>query len=269
MLKEFLTIGRSDFINKTFQWTSSDTKEEYQKAIKTKDIPYGPEDITYVYNEHGFRCDRFDLESPYRILFAGCSMTEGIGVPLKDLWAKQMHIMICQKLQIDIPYWNIATAGAGLDHMVRHLYNVKDLLKPQIIISYLPNKVRRERWADDNWSAWDAETPFWKWPFKLDNETETFLNDRYINYQTEKNIAMLDMILKELDCMFLYSSSMEDFSISDYIQSPRYVQRHHVPEQYDFGRDGIHAGPKTNAIMAERAFEYFWPTIEQRLTIRK
>ena len=274
MPNEFLATGRLDFINKTFNWTSSDTEEEYLNAIKTKEIPYGPGDITYRYNNYGFRCDDFfDYHTtPYRVLFAGCSMTEGIGVALDDLWAKQMHRMICDKLGVQIPYWNVATAGAGLDHLVRYLYNLKDLLRPQIVISYLPSNVRRERWNGDHWSVWEAsegEQLFWKWPIKVDKKVETFMNERYIEYQTEKNFAMLDMILNELDCMFLYSSSMENFSISNYIHSPRYIQRDHVPEQYDFGRDGIHAGPKTNTIMAERAFEFFWPTIEQRLTITK
>lgn len=269
MLKEFLTVGRSDYINQTYKWISSDTEEEYIRAIKDKDIPYGPNDVEYNYNNFGFRCDNFESwnHHPYRILYAGCSMTEGIGLPLQDVWAKQMHQMICQNLNCNIPYWNIATAGSGIDQMIRYLYNLKDIIKPQIIISYLPNTVRRERWTDDAWSSWDVETSFWTWPIKIEREKEVFLNQRFINYQTEKNLAMLDMILNEIDCNFLYSSSMPDFKISNYIQSNRYIQRDHLPEQYDYARDGIHAGPKTNSIMAREAFEYFWPYIKQRLTI--
>lgn len=256
--KEFLRIVRPNLINKTLQWADSDNEEQYNKV---KDhVPYGPTDIEYKYNNYGFRCDDFDHWSnhPYRILFAGCSMTEGTGVPLKDLWAKQLHSMICNRIG-NIPYWNVATAGSGLDHMVRYLYNTKDLLKPQLIISYVPEKVRRERWFEDRWSVWNLG-------IDIEKDTKIMLEEKYVEYQTEKNLAMLDMILNELDCTFLYSSSAEDFSISNYIKSPRYIQKQHIPEQYDFGRDGLHAGPKTNSIMAERAFEYFWPTIEQRLT---
>lgn len=269
MLKEFFIIGRSEFVDQTFEWISSDTLEEFKKAIIEKEIPYGPNDIEYKYNNYGFRCDNFEHweKHPYRIVFAGCSMTEGIGLPLKDVWAKQMHQMICQKLNYEIPYWNIATAGSGIDQMVRYIYNLKDIIKPQIIISYLPNSVRRERWTDDNWSSWDVETSFWTWPIKIEREKEIFLNQRFINYQTEKNIAMLDILLNQLDCSFLYSSSMPEFSISDYIKSNRYIQKQHLPEQYDYARDGIHAGPKTNSILAKEAFEYFWPYIQQRLTL--
>lgn len=268
MLKEFLTIGRSNFINQTFQWTSSDTEEEYYRAIKEKEIPYGLNDIEYRYNNYGFRCDDFDnhTKHSYRILFAGCSMTEGIGLPLEDIWAKKLHQLISHNLDYNIPYWNIATAGAGLDQMIRYLYNLIDTLKPQIIISYLPNTVRRERWTDDTWSSWNCETNFWSWGFKMDKQQEVFLNQRFINYQTEKNLALLDILLKQIDCQFLYSSSMPEFDILDYIQSDRYIRKDHLPEQYDYARDGIHAGPRTNAIMAERAFEYFWPYVKERLT---
>lgn len=269
MLKEFLSIGRQDYANKSFNWISSDTEENYYQVLKNKDIPYGTSDIIYSYNNYGFRCDNFDHYSiiPYRILFAGCSMTEGIGLPLEATWAKLFHNMVCNELGIVIPYWNIATAGAGLDHLVRYVYNLKDFIRPQIIISYLPNNARRERWLDDSWSVWDLdETTLWKWPIKIEQSKETFLNERFIEYQTEKNLALLDMMLSEINCTFLYSSSTENFSISDYFNSTRYIQKHHIPEQYDFARDGIHAGPKTNLIMAERAFNFFWPYIEQRLT---
>jgi hypothetical protein len=259
-MPEFLKIVRPDLANQTFNWMTPDTEEEYKKNNKITDVLYGPTDITYTYNNYGFRCDNFDSweNYPYRILFAGCSMTEGIGLPLQDSWAKQVHSMICERMNFNIPFWSVASAGAGIDHMVRYIYNIKDLLKPQIIISYLPDKVRRERWNEDRWSAWSLD-------LLVEKNTRIMLDERFIMYQTEKNLAMLNMILKELDCYFLYSSSMNDFKISDYVDSHRIIHRDHIPEQYDVARDCIHAGPKTNKIMAERAFEYFWPKIENKL----
>ena len=74
---EFLRIIRPDLVNKTLYWADSDTEEQYNK-VKDR-VPYGPNDITYKYNNYGFRCDDFTdwRENPIRILFAGCSMTEG------------------------------------------------------------------------------------------------------------------------------------------------------------------------------------------------
>jgi hypothetical protein len=157
-----------------------------------------------------------------------------------------------------MPYWTVASGGTGIDQMVRYIYNLKDLLRPQIIISYLPSAERRELAFETRWGIWTLDLLEGK-------DTKIFLDEKLISYQSEKNMAMLDLILKDIDSIFLFSSSMHDFTLSDYIDSPRFVQRPHVPEQYDISRDGIHAGPKTNEIMAERVFEYFSPIIAERL----
>lgn len=259
-MPEFLKLIREEFVNKSFNWKDSDSQENY----KEQNNLYSPHSITYKYNNYGFRCDDFDNweNYPYRVLFAGCSMTEGTGLPLEDIWAKQVHKMICDKIGVSIPFWSVASAGSGIDHMVRYLYNVKDLLKPQIIISYVPDKVRRERWFEDRWSVWSLD-------LDVERNTKIMLDTKFVEYQTEKNLAILNLILNQLDCYFLYSSSMNDFSISDYINSPLIIQKDHKPEQYDYARDGLHAGPRTNKIMAHQAFDYFWPIIEQKLTLAK
>lgn len=258
--KEFFKIVRSNLANKTFKWMTADTEENYKKIVRLMEVPYGPTDIEYKYNNYGFRCDDFEdwTKHPYRILYAGCSMTEGIGLPLNDIWATLLHKKICKALNVNIPFWTIASGGTGIDQMVRYLYNVKDLLRPQIVISYLPSKERRELAFETRWGPWSLETVEGR-------DTKVFLNEDLVEYHTEKNLAMIDMILSEIDCQFLFSSSMADFNITNYIDSPRFVQRPHVPEQYDVARDGIHAGPNTNVIMADRAFEFFLPHIAKKL----
>lgn len=258
--KQFLQLMRPEKANKTFNWMPIDTEDNYYKVIKTTKVPYGPNDFDYKYNNYGFRCDDFDdwRKFPYRILFAGCSMTEGIGVPLEDVWPKILHKKICEHYEIEMPFWSVAVGGTGIDQLVRYIYNAKDLLRPHIIISYLPSKERREPAFEIPWGHWSLDYPDGK-------NTRVFLDPGLIEYQTEKNLAMLDMILKEINCTFLFSSSMWDFNISDYIDSPRFIQRPHIPEQYDLGRDGLHAGPETNKIMAERVFNDFRPKIEELL----
>lgn len=257
---QFLKIVRAN-ANVVSKWApAADTEENYNKINGTHNLPYGPNDIEYRYNNYGFRCDDFESweKHPYRILFAGCSMTDGTGLPIDDIWAKILHKKLCEHYDIVMPYWTIAAGGTGIDHMVRCIYNLKTFLRPQVIISYLPNKGRRELAFDTHWGPWSLDTPEGK-------DTKVFLEERLIDYQTEKNIAMLEMILNEIDCSFLFSSSMWDFDIKDYTGSPRFVQRPHVPEQYDIARDGIHAGPNTNIIMADRAFEFFGPIIAEKL----
>ncbi len=262
MEHQFLNVLRPELANKTLKWVTADNEENYKNVIKTTKVPYGPEDISYVYNNYGFRCDDFGNynDFPIRILFAGCSMTEGVGLPLEDTWPKILHKKICEHYKIQIPFWTVAAGGTGIDQLVRYVYNLKDVLRPQLIISYLPESSRRELAFELPWGHWSLDTPEGK-------NTKIFLDERLIAYFTEKNIAMLEMILNEIDCTFLFSSSMYDFDIKSYTQSPRFIQRPHVPEQYDIARDGIHAGPETNKIMAERAFEYFNPIIAEKLNL--
>lgn len=259
-MAQFMKLYRPDLANKSFDWMTADTEENYKQVIKTTKVPYGPGDFKYTYNNNGFRCDDFDnwKKFPYRILFAGCSMTEGIGLPLEDVWPKILHKKICEFYNIEMPFWTVASGGTGIDQLVRYIYNAKDFLRPHIIISYLPSKERRELSFETRWGHWSLDTPEGR-------NTRIFLEPDLIEYQTEKNIAMLDMILKDINCTFLFSSCQADFNIKDYIDSPRFVQRPHVPEQYDLARDGIHAGPATNKIMAERVFDDFRPKIEELL----
>lgn len=254
-MQQFMKIDRIIVVNKTLDWMPADTEEQYQKISKTMKVPYGPGDITYKYNNYGFRCDDFDHweNYPYRILFAGCSITEGIGVPLEDLWAKKLHKMICDKIGEYIPYWTIASGGTGLDHMVRYLHNLKDLLKPQIIISYLPMDVRRERWNEDRWSVWSLEV-------NSEKHTTILMDENFTSYQTEKNLVMLEMLLEEMDSWFLCSSGHE-FGLD------RIINKEISLNQIDYGRDGIHAGPKSNEIYSQIAFESFWPIIEEKLNL--
>lgn len=252
-MQEFLKLDRSIVVNKTLDWLPVDTKEQYERVSKTMDIPYGPNDITYKFNNYGFRCDDFNSweNYPYRILFAGCSMTEGIGVPLEDLWAKKLHTKIVNKIGFEIPYWTIASGATGLDHMSRYLFHLKDMLRPQIIISHLPSNVRRERWHEDRWSIWNLD-------YDIDKHTAILADENLVNYQTEKNLAMINIMLEEIDSWFFCSSDI-DISLSRFIKKDIFL------EQIDFGRDGLHAGPKSNDLFANITFDVFWPNIQEKL----
>ena len=188
--KQFFKVERSNFTNQTFKWMPADTEENYKKIIQNTTVPYGPNDIDYKYNNYGFRCDNFESwkNYPYRILYAGCSMTEGVGLPLKDSWPKLLHNTICKSFNVEIPYWTIAVGGTGMDQMVRYFYNIKDFLRPQIVISYLPGLERRELYYETRWAVWNLDTVEGK-------NTRIFLDENLVSYQSEKNIAMLDLIL--------------------------------------------------------------------------
>lgn len=254
LMNQFLRPPKDVECNMSLNWKPMDTLERYKK-LKIK-VPYGPDDITYRFNNKGFRCDDFDSweNHPYRILFAGCSLTEGIGLPLDDCWAKILQNKISNKMNTKIPYWNLADGGTGIDHMIRNLYIEGNSLKPQIIISILPSLERRERWHRDYYGSW----------FKTQKTAQILLDEKFISYQLEKNFAFLNLLLEKWDSYFLFASYDKSFN-SKYMNYSRIKQIDFGLETTDLARDGFHPGPKSNFMFAQKVFQNYWPYIKDKL----
>jgi len=260
-MREFLETPRVYTINKKRKWFPSDTRKQYLIAKEKYKILYGPNDIEYKFNNKGFRCDNFEdwTKHPYRILFAGCSMTEGIGLPLEDTWAKIMHKKICKHLKIKIPFWSIAAGGTGLDEMTRYLYHYFDLLRPQIIISNLPEINRRE--------FWDPESLVFA-PISNQERIDTLRlvrDEKFIRYQTEKNFAIINLLLEKYNSNFIFVTYNPNFDIS-YMNLSRIKQYDMFRiDRWDYARDGMHAGPSTNKKFADNFFKIALPLIEEKI----
>jgi len=212
----------------------------------------------YKFNNYGFRCDDFDTykNHKYRILFVGGSATEGIGLELQDCWPKILHGMICEELDYNCPYWNIAVAAASIDHISRYLFNVGDLLQPQIIISWLPPVERRERYNTD----------FWAPALSTNNgEIKTFIDERFINYQNEKNFSFINLMLERWNSIFLFRAFNKEEEQNFDFEYPRMYNIKGIPDieiEGDIAFDGEHGGPKTNKLFAENMFKECWPLIK-------
>ncbi len=252
---EFLKTPHDPFANVTCDWKIADNEKQYLKVKDT--VPYGPDDITYQHNSEGFRCDEFEHWSkhPHRILFAGCSLTEGVGLPLKDTWAKLFHKKVCDHLGTDIPFWSIARGATGIDHMVRYMNHYMDMLRPQLVISYIPFSERRERWFNDFYGPWSIE-----------KDSQAFLDDRYVLYQTEKNLTMIDLILERYQSYMICSTVDHKFDL-DYMNLRNIKQCKEYIHRKDLARDGIHAGPLTNIEFSNLMFNRFFEVINQKINI--
>ena len=99
--------------NMKLDWLPSDSEENYKATNSAGLNEYSKTDIKYIFNEDGFRCDSFNQSSPLPILFMGCSITEGIGLHLKDVWSSLILEKIKAKTGLSIPYWSIALGGTG------------------------------------------------------------------------------------------------------------------------------------------------------------
>lgn len=261
---EFIKSPLQERANTSTQWLPSDTYSQYC-TVKDK-VQYGPNDISYNFNNKGYRCDDFESweKHPYRIVFTGCSFTEGIGLPLEHTWAYIFHKKVCEELKMYIPFWNISKGGAGLDLILRALYTDCDLLKPQVIISYLPFLERRERWHGDLWAPCDG-------PLKneMAGEIKLFTNERYVTYQTEKNLAFVDLLLEKWKSIMLAIPADQDFDFTKIPMSNIKFTPYYGPIAGDLARDGMHFGPRWNAEFAEELFKRFWPDIRHQFGLDK
>lgn len=264
-LKEFLRPPMLSKADLKESWRPSDTMAQYEKSKKSKKIPYGPDDIEYKNNNRGFRCDDFtDWQNhDHRIVYAGCSFTEGIGLPLEDVWSKTHNGMVKKKIGKEIPYWSLAVGGTGTDQLVRNLFIEGERLRPQVVLAYIPYIERRERWHEDKWIVSSKFT-------KDDKGTRLLFTDpRYIKYQTEKNFAMISLLMEKWDSIFLFNTT--DFFFEYYsIDLPRIARidaGETLLKYLDYARDGVHAGPDSHRAFAEKFFDNSWPIIKEKLNI--
>jgi hypothetical protein len=97
----------------------------------------------YNLNSHGLRSDEFlSSHEGKHILFAGCSVTTGEGLPLKDTWAHKLYTQISSS-QKTSGYFNISYPGASILGTIKQIYlYVENFGSPDCIFALLPNIVR-------------------------------------------------------------------------------------------------------------------------------
>jgi hypothetical protein len=183
--------------NTVQQWSDTDNKVNY---LKYQPNPYTETAITYTYNECGFRSDSFELDSELSVVFLGCSISEGIGLPLNEVWC---HLAV-EKLRAatgkNIAYWNLSMAGCGLDTCVRAYYAYAEQLKPQYVFALFPG-YRREFYFNNNWNLAHL-----RGKDNIFEQNPILLNYETIQYETEKNLAMLNLLLEKHNTKLIWDT---------------------------------------------------------------
>lgn len=132
--------------NAKLHWFSSDVEEQYRK----KGHPfYGPEDITYEFNEHGFRSSSFLSRKKKNILFVGCSRTFCVGVDTADTLPVKLTDKLGKHLEEEWGSWSIAYPAMGTDFICRVLPYALDFLRPDWVFLQYPPLYRREFIEED------------------------------------------------------------------------------------------------------------------------
>ena len=126
----------------TVPWSGSDHEISYRNNIE-RDL-WQNIDISYIYNSHGFRTDELTKHLGQPVdLALGCSLTEGIGVPLKDAWPS----IVAE--QRSVPMLNLGIQSASTDTVARILTNCIGLFDIQHVFILWPDMARFELYNKD------------------------------------------------------------------------------------------------------------------------
>lgn len=210
------------------EWELFDTKERFVRNLrKNRNLlevnGWLEKKIYYNFNNEGFRSDEFSNDRN-SILFLGCSLTFGTGLPLEEIYAYQL----CRSL--NMTYYNLALGASSNDTSFRLAYYYIPKLLPKIVICLSPEPTRLELWDDEQVHFFRYQIPeysnnefYKKW---LLNDNNSFLNQK-------KNILAIENICISNKIKFKTYDSNEMFAPDIWVDS-------------DFARDLSHPGRHTH-----------------------
>jgi len=205
--------------NKTYEWVDTDTPEN----------SINHDDITYTFNEHGFRSDSFKQRSDFNILVSGCSLTVGVGVKYENTWPQQLKTHINQPTTV----WNLAQSSMSPDYVVRSIYKTVDVLKPDLIAVCWPAETRFEGPHNGKLRDYQLDT---------DEYPKLFVDQEWAYHTLQKNIIFLEQLCKLRNIPLVQAPGpYTDFGIDPDTSA----------------RDGSHPGNKWHKKFAELVFQTY------------
>jgi len=100
--------------------------------------------INYTFNAHGYRGPSFNSNKKIKIITIGCSHTFGTGIDDSSTWAEQLKQLIMQYDTDDVEVFNLGTPGVSTDSNTVQLYQLINIIKPNIVF-----------WMPPNWRRYD------------------------------------------------------------------------------------------------------------------
>lgn len=215
--------------NVTRQWSfGMDNEKSYDENIKSNKFhtTYGKDDFAYTYNSMGIRSDEFD---DVQILFAGCSFTEGEGLPRDHTWAGFVHQFINDEYQLDTGFHNIGRGGASARAITRKIYHAIEVLgmRPKMVLALFPSIFRKEFYST-NMPTEFSPTDY------VPNHVNQYASkeEKYFIANMEKNVRVIntlndfyaDMILIDALCgkygiEYRFSSWQGNLEVSQLVET--------------------------------------------------
>lgn len=237
----------SNYSNQELDFFSTDTIELYQKNISEnyetmKSFNWIDTKFNYKFNSLGFRSDEF---TDHSILFLGCSITQGIGMPVEKIFPT----LVSRKL--DMPCINLGIERTSANTAFRLAYHFLPKLKPKIVVAtllyphrlelllpdkaihFIPNIKYQQR---DSYSAKYYVDYYDKWLSSVENST--------LNYK--KNILAINQLCDLNGIKFV--------NYTDFIQQDKAASM--MLDSTSRARDLVHPGESTHQLLAKQLLEF-------------
>ena len=125
----------------TTNWCPSDNRDNWDNRKElSEQLGWTDSNIRYRFNEYGYRHQGPFVENRNSIVFLGCSLTFGIGVNYEQTWP----YYVSKELGLDCV--NLAQPGTGINASYRAAKVWLPIIKPKVVMFYVPNHHRRELW---------------------------------------------------------------------------------------------------------------------------
>jgi hypothetical protein len=234
---KFLFTHVTDRANTVTEWLPYDSAENYKPVNHCGPNLYNPGGFQYKFNDNGFRCDSFSLQSDIPIVFLGCSCTEGIGLPIEHTWSYQLLSKIRAHTGKNIPYWSLALGGAGVDTQANCLYWLSQKTDIKYIFGLLPPMSRREYCFES------PDTIMWGPSTDTKNPISKLFADKHFStFQDRRSLMLIDSIRKSSDAKILLSDWNSD-TTEGYKDFPNLNFVPNTIRNIDLARDSMHYGP--------------------------
>jgi hypothetical protein len=232
-------------------------------------------------NSSAFRCEEFTREHEGKhILFTGCSVTFGVGLELKEIWAHKLYSKISKKEKVS-GYYNLGVPGTGLFFIVSNLFKYfNNYGNPDVIFLNLPDLLRfynvqdfdeemerpyvfkdlvdilsKKVYHDQNWESEQGGSFFATWVNCYDYliMLESYCKTNNIKLFIFTYAASTNETLSKLDLQSFYD--IDPTKIIDMLIE--YAADNKIDKYFLTARDGAHEGHGLHTRWAEKMFDLY------------
>lgn len=141
----------------------------FDEMADSESIYFDGPNFQYYINENGFRSKSFSEfnQDNVNILFLGCSITQGAGLPEECMWTTKLVNKIENDiLNKQIDHYNLSTSGAGIHLIIKNLITFLNTVgKPDYVFAYFPQISRSLIWDSESYiNAHYASGPLNQYP---------------------------------------------------------------------------------------------------------